>query len=183
MLACALFKKNAFQISRLKRISNFALIVKYKDYVVCSSAGDNKLLQLSVRRSRHDGGRHTAAKGNYYPHGHCRRTELYPSEGLVILETRIDMLQIAMAGWTGANIHLDGATTVDNHLWLVVELAMSVLVQQIHEHLAKVLAGLQVRAFVSRYSEERLDDGIPNREGLNHFDTVDLFDLDYHNLI
>ena len=76
-----------------------------------------------------------------------------------------DFQSQSMAGWTGASIHLDGATTVDNlntighkiiekigtyHLWLVVGLAMSVLVQQIHEHLAKVLAALQVRAFVLR---------------------------------
>ena len=76
-----------------------------------------------------------------------------------------DFQSQSMAGWTGASIHLDGATTVDNlktvghmiilklityHLWLVVGLAMSVLVQRIHEHLAKVLAGLQVRAFVLR---------------------------------
>ena len=76
---------------------------------------------------------------------------------------------------------------------------MSVLIQQIREHLAKVLAGLQVRAFVLRlkynfqlkysgakialgcalriekyitYSEGRLDVVIPNRVGLNHFDRL-----------
>ena len=52
-----------------------------------------------------------------------------------------DFQSQSMAGWTGASIHLDGATTVDNlnkvghkiieiivtyHLWLVVGLAMSV---------------------------------------------------------
>ena len=120
-----------------------------------------------------------------------------------------DFQSQSMAGWTGANIHLDGATTVDNlkvewvmymshKLWVIIHLplmaccwvgnvcvspanpwtfgksACGVASEGVCLTLKIASKTINIHENIT-YSEERLDDVIPNREGLNHFDKLEKY--------